>query len=106
MSVGKIIVFIHIKTSFYRYFFDNMIIYTRKNKLQLSILFICIKNTNNLRSFSENIYKAEIEVISKLLKSRQRHNLRPAQGVFSAVTFPPSHKAMVDKSGSHLKLPY
>ena len=46
------------------------------------------------------------EVISKLLKNHQRHNLRPAQGVFPAVTFPPSHKAVADKSGSHLKLPY
>ena len=35
-----------------------------------------------------------IEVILKLLKSRQMPNLRPAKGAFSAVTFPPSHKAM------------
>ena len=42
------------------------------------------------------LYKINLllEVISKLLKSRQMPNLRPAKGAFSAVTFPPSRKAM------------
>ena len=52
-----------------------------RNERQIIPFFIC----------RNNIYS---ELISKLLKSRQTPNLRPAQGVFSAVTFPPSHKAM------------
>ena len=39
-----------------------------------------------------------LKVISKLLKSRQMPNLRPAKGAFSAVTFPPSHKAMAGQA--------
>ena len=38
------------------------------------------------------------EVISKLLKSRQMPNQRPAKGAFSAVAFPPSHKAMSEQA--------
>ena len=35
-------------------------------------------------SFTDPFYS---EAISKVLKSRQRYNLRPAKGAFAAVTF-------------------
>jgi len=42
------------------------------------------------------VYNIFIEVISKLIKSRPRHNLRPAKGAFPAVT----------ATGSCRKLPF